>query len=758
MKFSRIASAQNIVLRKQQLRFYWIAIGVGLLFSAHSDAAAPSHPLPYSPLDYGARCDSDGASGTDDSTAINAMFAAIRVAKDPFKVIFPSGHCFISSTINMTGLKAVGSTIEGMAIDCASKGTPCVDAMDTRFINWNEIYIHGLRDNAPNIGLQLGRVNGSVADDHFFNRPFIWGYFTLAPFYNLAAETMTLVEPFFSNFAEGKTYSLILDGYNHFNLKSRFLSKSLPVDVPQSFNENVFVGGSFLNVSSNGSSIWLGATARHGFLRSYAAASGTECIDLYQEGPQQNRFLNLDLHCENSGGRLKSVFLISGPQTTPTINGLHYLDHSPQPTSSVFRTEEAIVNVTVADLDVRVNDFANGGGSAVKLFEDPNRWVVSGHIQLASAANWTPPKIFEGELCIGTKCIGWAPSPALNRNPDFLIDQQNNGTPNRISSDGDLVIDGWHARTNAPSTAVLVFQQRDTLGPPGASNYLHIGVEKPIAADSFPRFLIDSAIEGADVAPLRWGTSAAMPVTFGFWARANNVGVYNAVLQNGARDRSYVVKYHITQVNSWSYFVFYVPGDSRGAWLHRRNTIGLFLAFCLAGSSQSRAAADGWEDGDYSNSADALPFAGTTNATLDIAAVHFRLGNVDLPYQPRSLSEELSRAQHWYATSFANYKTVKRGVVLNGTTNFQAVSKNAGTQISLPMPMFTSEDVAAPLIRLYSPYSSKPVCYDSTTGSDTTSARIVDASDKGFFVECLLDKTESVGDLLQVQWTADSGK
>ena len=95
----------------------------------------------YTPTDYGAVCD----DVADDSAAINAMFTAIRVAGVPFRVTSPQNKtCFIASSINATEIANLGqgSTVE-LRLDCRTAGTPCVDALGSRWINWEYLYING---------------------------------------------------------------------------------------------------------------------------------------------------------------------------------------------------------------------------------------------------------------------------------------------------------------------------------------------------------------------------------------------------------------------------------------------------------------------------------------------------------------------------------------------------------------------------------------------------------------------------------------
>lgn len=365
----------------------------------------------YNPMSYGALCNSNGTTGTDDSAAINAMFTAIRAANKPFKVVAPAGKtCFIASTINATGLNnfgvnlGLGSRVE-LRLDCATNGTPCVDALSSRWINWEYLYIHGESTNKPSYGIQIGRIGVPSADLHYFNRPIIQGFFTVAAFYNLASETVTVIDPFFSNdTATGTTYSIVQDGYNHFNITSAFVTETITPDTQQSFNENTFIGGWFSTSSTSGTPFWIGAATRHRFIGGYGATSGVNGALIYTRAAGSVSQLLMDVHFETTS--LTDIFLISGSNSAPSLPSFTYTDHSPQASNSIFKLDTGVTSATLPNAVINIPSLQAGSG--VKLFDAPSAWTVSGSIALEAAANWSAsPGNFSGILCLATVCSNY---------------------------------------------------------------------------------------------------------------------------------------------------------------------------------------------------------------------------------------------------------------------------------------------------------------------------------------------------------------
>src|SRR5690348_14049577 len=97
----------------------------------------------------------------------------------------------------------------------------------------------------------------------------------------------------------------------------------VPTDTALSFNENESINCDFRH-GAGGTPVWLGDTARHAFIRCYAATIGGPSFVIYC-GPNSHVMLDLDCHCEGDG--LRDVFLFTGRSDSLTVRGFSYRDH-----------------------------------------------------------------------------------------------------------------------------------------------------------------------------------------------------------------------------------------------------------------------------------------------------------------------------------------------------------------------------------------------------------------------------------------------
>lgn len=352
---------------------------------------------PYSPMSYGAVCDSDTGGSTDDTVALNAMFAAIRAAGAPFVVDGGNKTCYHTGTINMTGFTSFGNnlfpSVINLRLDCRVNAGPCADALGSRWIRWDNLYIYGEQINGPTYGLQIGDiVAGQNADMHVFEQPFIFGYFTKAALYNFASESISVSAPYIQNSAAGSSYGMVLDGCNHFNITSAFVTETIAADTCQSFNGNTVVGGWI----GGHTPLWIEGTRGAKFISGYSAgiSAGTGAEIYHATGGTENEQLSFDSwHFEPA---LADVFLITGT-ANPTLQGFYYSDYELAATNSLFKFGGSVTVGTVNNLGINVALMPAG----TKVFDNAPQWVIlSGNVVVTRTANWSgTPFLFVGQLC-----------------------------------------------------------------------------------------------------------------------------------------------------------------------------------------------------------------------------------------------------------------------------------------------------------------------------------------------------------------------
>ena len=108
--------------------------------------------------------------------------------------------------------------------------------------------------------------------------------------------------------------------------------------------------------------------------------------------------------------------------------------------------------------------------------------------------------------------------------------------------------------------------------------------------------LIQHIIEGENIVPLLFGTSAAKNVTVSFWIRGTVTGTFGMTLLGSSDgstfDGSYVSEFTINTANLWEHKTITVPGDTGGTWSTSTGQRGLCVRFCLSklGSNFQKAA------------------------------------------------------------------------------------------------------------------------------------------------------------------------
>lgn len=363
------------------MRTFLAAVLLSLLGAAAwaQQVSQPVGEKVYYPSAYGAKCDAtaQGGGGGDDTAALNAMFDAIRTAAQPFRVSSAGKTCRISSPVNATNLRQVDdqnrspSTIE-LRLYCATNGSPCVDALNTRFITWEHLFIKGSATSSPNIGLQFGR-NGSLgnADMNTFISPYITGTFSKTAVYNMAAEQNVVIQPFVWNDATGVgTYAWMEDACNSIGLTSSFTTVPA-ANTCVSTTLNSFVGGWFTaNVP-----LFLSGSSGTKFINSYGSSSGGVCgVRLYRNGAgfeSTPRGLELDFSFEVNPSY---QYCLSGTETSFEFYHLKISSFVVASPTAIFFNDPGITAIKARGLEAYFGQVVPGA----VLFTTPAAWSVVG--------------------------------------------------------------------------------------------------------------------------------------------------------------------------------------------------------------------------------------------------------------------------------------------------------------------------------------------------------------------------------------------
>jgi hypothetical protein len=156
---------------------------------------------------------------------------------------------------------------------------------------------------------------------------------------------------------------------------------------------------------------------------------------------------------------------------------------------------------------------------------------------------------------------------------------QENGTTFVGASVGQA-IDGWYAYRPAGAGVFSCGQfQMGVFGRTLPTFLLQANTAQAIPVNDAA--LMYQLIEGKRVARLAWGSTAAAPVTVGFWILTNAAGMATCYIANPANNRCIVQEFSVVGNSTWEYKKLTFAGDQTGTW-PIDNTSGMTVGVCCA--------------------------------------------------------------------------------------------------------------------------------------------------------------------------------
>jgi hypothetical protein len=148
------------------------------------------------------------------------------------------------------------------------------------------------------------------------------------------------------------------------------------------------------------------------------------------------------------------------------------------------------------------------------------------------------------------------------------------------------ILDGWVGIAILPTGSVTFGQTPMAAEVPGLQNSFQFVVGTARASLSGSDTVrINHSIEGYRFARVAWGTSAAVPVTVGFWVRATLSGTYRALMMNsGGATVTPWQSFTLTGGPAFQWITITFPAQTTGTWL-TTNGIGAQLLLEMASPS-----------------------------------------------------------------------------------------------------------------------------------------------------------------------------
>jgi len=234
----------------------------------------------------------------------------------------------------------------------------------------------------------------------------------------------------------------------------------------------------------------------------------------------------------------------------------------------------------------------------------------------------------------------------------FMEVSQENGTSLLTAANpGPYVTDQFQAYAVGPTvTAQKVSAPFPSF--PGIRSGVRLAVttaKAALAAGDLIQIL--HRIEGARLAPLRFGAASARNASVGFIARSNVAGTFTVALRNGASNRSHVKNFTLA-ANVDTFVPITFPGDTGGAWA-TDNTLGGLLSVSFAAGTTFQTGEGAWRDGNFIASGSTTNLGAAVNNEVIISGLVMLPGNQLPPKESwsllqRSEPDELALCQRYW--------------------------------------------------------------------------------------------------------------
>ena len=275
--------------------------------------------------------------------------------------------------------------------------------------------------------------------------------------------------------------------------------------------------------------------------------------------------------------------------------------------------------------------------------------TVQGTVGVITASNFAPRG--------GTDYVttGWR-NLVINGGQD-IIQRRGSGTGARSNPDAKYITDRFWTTTyrsgsdanqvsasvnNGEFTKTLRYTN-DSGSSPGASNTASINY----------------CVEGYDAKQLKFGTSAAVPVTVSFWIKVNNTGnsfpqkhcvaISNATgkTYTSNMDRTFVREYDIAADATWQYVSLTFPGCTNGTW-NNTTSSGLTITWDMGSGANYHGTKDTWQSTNDFKTIQVGNFCETNSFQMHITGVQLEKGEVATPFEHRPRALELAMCKRYY--------------------------------------------------------------------------------------------------------------
>jgi len=339
----------------------------------------------------------DGAA--NDTTPLNDLFDYVRLAltssvtsEGLATMVYgrPGAIYKITDSIDATGIVALnwGFDARGSIIDAHCTGKPAIDLLGSRWYRFKDLTLVGDASNTPTFGVQAGRINSTdQAGESIWDGVTMIGSFSRACVYNFACETCDYRSlRLYNDYNDADSTCLIMDGANHEDIESEFITQTVSSGTAQSFNQNIFYTADFRKLTIGPAVIVMGDTNQFHFHGGYLVSFTEEAIRTYKTINSRDWWF--DIHFETNLGATgithAILFDTTDAPSNVFIHGLRIKDLGPQCEVALFETTGNTRTLIIEGLHLTIGENLPG---TVPIFGG----VGAGTILVHGTIDWWSP-------------------------------------------------------------------------------------------------------------------------------------------------------------------------------------------------------------------------------------------------------------------------------------------------------------------------------------------------------------------------------
>lgn len=428
--------------------------------------------------------------------------------------------------------------------------------------------------------------------------------------------------------------------------------------------------------------------------------------------------------------------------TTGTVSGLQMT----QATNSALDTLSTLASGASAP----------SSAQAGQLWHDTTNHIIK--LRSADNTSWTALHHVNESAYLSSPALQAGAFGFVNRiiNGGFSIDQVNEGAAYTIATNNTYTYtaDQWQVACLS-SSAAGVTAQRVADAPAGFTHSLKLTVATGASSVGGTDYLVMwQPIEAQNISDLNFGTINAGSVSLSFWVKASVAGTYAVALQNASGLRACVNRFTVASSGTWQFITIpNIPCDQGGTWASgNSNCMNLYFVAAV-GSSYQTGTLNAFQGGAYYGSnTQSNSILTTSGATFQVTGVMLGAGVFALPFQKRSIQQELQLCQRYYEKTFNGGVAVAQNAGA-GAGDIFILSVNTAAATNYHWWNFKVNKRTSPTIVTYNISANNANWRATNAGSDKAVALLGSSeSMMGIYVNA----TTAISDNLRIHATANA--